>query len=148
MNNAARDISLDNRFQLLSGSQLRQKITLEASEETGESTYTASRITPFNSAFATTRETPPVDLIVAYSHARQMKWQRRLTLILLLSGVVGLALVYLISYIISRRITRPLATLRQGLAISLLVILIIALSSNHTMRSGSLPTGSTGWRET
>ena len=116
LNNAARDIPLDNRFQLLSGSQLRQKVTLERSEETEGSTYTASRITPFNSVFATTRETPPVDLIVAYSHARQMKWQRRLTLILLLSGIVGLVLVYLISYIISRRITRPIATLRQGVS--------------------------------
>jgi signal transduction histidine kinase len=116
LNNAARDVPLDNRFQLLSGSQLRQKVTLDGSEETEGSTYTASRITPFNSAFATTRETPPVDLIVAYSHARQMKWQRRLTLTLLLSGVVGLVLVYLISYIISRRITRPIATLREGVS--------------------------------
>ena len=116
LNNAARHVPLDNRFHLLSGSQLRQKVTLAASEETEGNTYTASRITPFNAAFATTRETPPVDLIVAYSHARQMKWQRRLTLILLLSGVVGLALVYLISYIISRRITRPIATLREGVS--------------------------------
>ena len=116
LNNAARHVPLDNRFQLLSGSQLRQKVTLDGSEETEASTYTASRITPFNSAFATTRETPPVDLIVAYSHARQMKWQRRLTLTLLLSGVVGLVLVYLISYIISRRITRPIATLREGVS--------------------------------
>lgn len=116
LNNAARHVPLDNRFHLLSGSQLRQKVTLAGSEETEGNTYTASRITPFNAAFATTRDTPPVDLIVAYSHARQMKWQRRLTLILLLSGVVGLALVYLISYIISRRITRPLATLREGVS--------------------------------
>ncbi|RKU12994.1 hypothetical protein C6503_16495 [Candidatus Poribacteria bacterium] len=114
LNNAARHVPFDNRFQLLSGSQLRQKVTLEGSEETDESTYTASRITPFTSAFATTRETPPVDLIVAYSHVRQMKWQQQLTLTLLLSGVGGLVLVYLISYIISRRITRPIATLREG----------------------------------
>ena len=116
LNNAARHVPLDNWFQLLPGSQLGQKVTLEGSEETDASTYTASRITPFTSAFATTRETAPVDLIVAYSHARQMTWQRRLTLILLLSGVGGLVLVYLISYIISRRITRPLATLREGVS--------------------------------
>ena len=114
LNNAARRVPFDNRSQLLSGSQLQEKVTLEESEETEGSTYTASRITPFTSAFATTRETPPVDLIVAYSHARQTKWQQQLTLTLLLSGVVGLALVYLISYIISRRITRPIATLREG----------------------------------
>lgn len=116
LNNAARHVPLDNRSQLLSGSQLQRKVTLAGSEETEESTYTASRITPFNSAFTTTRETPPVDLIVAYSHARQIKWQQRLTLTLLLSGVVGLVLVYLISYIISRRITRPIATLREGVS--------------------------------
>ena len=116
LNNAARHVTLDNRFQLLSGSRLRRKVILEGSEETEGSTYTASRITPFNSAFAITRETPPVDLIVAYSHARQMKWQQQLTLTLLLSGVVGLVLVYLISYIISRRITRPIATLREGVS--------------------------------
>ena len=43
-----------------------------------------------------------------------MRWHQQLTLILLLSSVVGLVLVYLISYIISRRITRPIAFLRQG----------------------------------
>ena len=103
--------------QLLPGSQLGQKVTLRGIRRNRwASTYTASRITPFTSAFATTRETAPVDLIVAYSHARQMTWQRRLTLILLLSGVGGLVLVYLISYIISRRITRPLATLREGVS--------------------------------
>ena len=116
LNNAARLVPLDNRLQLLSGSRLRRKVILEGSEETEGSTYTASRITPFNSAFAMTRETPPVDLIVAYSHARQMKWQQQLTLTLLISGVVGLVLVYLISYIISRRITRPIATLREGVS--------------------------------
>ena len=116
LNNAARHVPLDGWSQLLLGPQLRQKVTLEESEETEGSTYTASCITPFTSAFATTRETPPVDLIVAYSHARQMEWQQQLTLILLLSGVVGLVLVYLLSYIISRRITRPLATLREGVS--------------------------------
>ena len=114
LNNAARLVPLNNRSQLLAGSQRPEKVTLEESEETEGSTYTASRITPFTSAFATTRQTPPVDLIVAYSHARQTKWQQQLTLTLLLSGTVGLVLVYLISYIISRRITRPIATLREG----------------------------------
>ena len=116
LNNAARQVPFDSWSELLSGPQPRRKVTLEGSEEIDESTYTASRITPFHSAFVTTRETPPVDLIVAYSHARQMKWQQQLTLTLLLSGAVGLALVYLISYIISRRITRPIATLREGVS--------------------------------
>ncbi len=116
LNNAARHVPLNNRSQLFAGSQLQQKVTLAESEESEGSTFTTTRITPFSSAFATTRQTPPVALIVAYSHARHMKWQRRLTLTLLLSGVVGLVLVYLISYIISRRITRPLATLREGVS--------------------------------
>ena len=89
---------------------------MQRTEENEESTFTAFRITPFNSPFATAREVPPVDLIVAYSHARQMEWQQRLTLTLLLSSVGGLALVYLISYIISRRITRPIAILREGVS--------------------------------
>ncbi|RKU25203.1 hypothetical protein C6499_15300 [Candidatus Poribacteria bacterium] len=114
LNNAARQLSLDEWSQSFSDPKPQQQVFLQGAEETGGSTYTASRVTPFRSAFATTREALPVDLVIAYSHARQMRWQQQLTLILLLSGVVGLVLVYLISYIISRRITRPIAFLRQG----------------------------------
>ncbi len=91
-----------------------RKIFLQGTEGTGGRAFTAFRITPFNSPFATTRETPAVGLIVAYSHERQVRWQQQLTITLLLSGIAGLALVYLISYIISRRITRPIAVLREG----------------------------------
>ena len=114
LNNAARQVPPDEWSQSFSDPKSQQEIFLQRSEETGGSTYTASRVTPFRSAFATTRQAPPVDLVIAYSHERQMRWQQQLTLILLLSGVVGLVLVYLISYIISRRITRPIAFLRQG----------------------------------
>ena len=93
-----------------------QKVFLQGTEETGGRAFTTFRITPFNSPFATTRETPAVGLIVAYSHERQVKWQQQLTITLLLSGIGGLALVYLISYIISRRITRPIAILREGVS--------------------------------
>ena len=93
-----------------------QKIFLQGTEETGGHSFTAFRITPFNSPFATTREVPAVGLVVAYSHERQMRWQQQLTIILLSSGIGGLALVYLISYIISRRITRPIAVLREGVS--------------------------------
>ncbi len=93
-----------------------RKIFLQGTEETGEYAFTALRITPFNSPFATTRETPSVGLVVAYSHERQMRWQQQLTITLLLSGIAGLTLVYLISYIISRRITRPIAVLREGVS--------------------------------
>ena len=93
-----------------------RKIFLQGTEETGGRAFTAFRITPFNSPFATTRGSPAVGLIVAYSHERQVGWQRQLTITLLLSGIGGLALVYLISYIISRRITRPIAVLREGVS--------------------------------
>ena len=93
-----------------------QKIFLQATEDTSGRAFTAFRITPFNSPFATTRESPYVGLVVAYSHERQMRWQQQLTITLLLSGIGGLALVYLISYIISRRITRPIAILREGVS--------------------------------
>ena len=116
LNNASREARRNGWFASLPSSQSERKVVLQRTEENEESTFTAFRITPFNSPFATTREAPPVDLIVAYSHARQMEWQQRLTLTLLLSSVGGLALVYLISYIISRRITRPIAILREGVS--------------------------------
>ena len=93
-----------------------RKVFLSGTEDTGGRAFTAFQITPFNSPFVTTREAPSVGLIVAYSHERQMKWQQQLTITLLLSGIGGLALVYLISYIISRRITRPIAVLREGVS--------------------------------
>ena len=114
LNNASRYAPLRRWFQSLPNSQGQRKIFLQGTEDMDGRSFTAFRITPFNSPFATTREAPPVELIVAYSHERQMKWQQQLTLTLLLSGIGGLALVYLISYIISRRITRPIATLREG----------------------------------
>ena len=114
LNNAARHVPFDGWFQSFSGSQPQQKVAIQGTEATGGSPFTASLIKPFNSAFATTREAAPVGLIVAYSHKRQMQWQRQLTLTLLLSGIGGLVLVYLISYIISRSIARPIAVLREG----------------------------------
>ena len=116
LNYASREARRNDWFESFPTSQSERKVVLQTTDEDGESAFTAFRITPFNSPFATTREAPPVDLIVAYSHKRQMEWQQQLTLMLLLSGLGGLALVYLISYIISRRITRPIATLREGVS--------------------------------
>ena len=116
LNNASREARRNEWFDSFPSSQSEQKVVLQRTGENDENAFTAFRITPFNSPFSTTREAPPVDLIVAYSHKRQMEWQQRLTLTLLLSGVGGLVLVYLISYIISRRITRPIGTLRQGVS--------------------------------
>lgn len=131
LNNAARGVPFDGWLQSFSRAQPQQKVVIPGSEETDGSPFTASLINPFNSAFATTREAAPVGLIVAYSHARQMQWQRQLTLTLLLSGVGGLVLVYLISYIVSRSIARPIAVLREG------VNHIAAGDLNHRVNIGS-----------
>ncbi|MYC78605.1 HAMP domain-containing protein [Candidatus Poribacteria bacterium] len=101
-------------FKLLPSWLPEQKVFLQGTEETDGRAFTAFRITPFNSPFTMTREVPSVGLVVAYSHERQVRWQQQLTITLLLSGIGGLALVYLISYIMSRRITRPIAVLREG----------------------------------
>ena len=116
LNNAARHVPFDSWLQWFSRTQPQQKVVIPGSEETGGSPFTASLIKPFNSAFATTREEAPVGLVVAYSHARQIQWQQQLTLTLLLSGIGGLVLVYLISYIVSRSIARPIAILREGVS--------------------------------
>ena len=101
-------------FKLLPSWLPEQKVFLQGTEETDGRAFTAFRITPFNSPFTMTREVPSIGLVVAYSHERQVRWQQQLTITLLLSGIGGLALVYLISYIMSRRITRPIAVLREG----------------------------------
>ena len=116
LNNAARHVPFDSWLQWFSRTQPQQKVVIPGSEETGGSPFTASLIKPFNSAFATTREEAPVGLVVAYSQARQIQWQQQLTLTLLLSGIGGLVLVYLISYIVSRSIARPIAILREGVS--------------------------------
>ena len=116
LNNASRETRRDGWSEAFAASQSTREVFLQETEENGGSTYTAFQITPFNSPFAIAREATPVDLIVAYSHERHTEWQQQLTLTLLLSGVGGLVLVYLISYIISRRITRPVEILREGVS--------------------------------
>ncbi|MXY27704.1 HAMP domain-containing protein [Candidatus Poribacteria bacterium] len=116
LNNASRETHRDGWSEAFSNAQSAREVFLQETEENGGSAYTAFRITPFNSPFAIAREATPVDLIVAYSHKRQMAWQQRLTLTLLLSGLGGLVLVYLISYIISRLVTRPVEMLREGVS--------------------------------
>lgn len=83
-------------------------------EEKGHRAFTAFRIAPLSSPFVDIHRLLRGELVVAYSHQRQNEWQQQLIIILLLSGGVGLALVYLISYVMSRRITRPIAMLREG----------------------------------
>lgn len=58
--------------------------------------------------------TPFVELIIAYSHENRIQWQRQMRVILLLSIGGGAVLVYCSSYLVSRRITRPIAQLQEG----------------------------------
>ena len=90
-----------------------RKVDLQLEEANTERSWTGFRIEPLGSFFS---DTLPVGIVVAYSHQRQRNWQQQLTIILLLSGGGGLGLVYLISYVMSRRITSPIATLRAGVS--------------------------------
>ena len=90
-----------------------RKVDLQLEEANTERSWTGFRIEPLGSLFS---DTLPVGIVVAYSHQRQRNWQQQLTIILLLSGGGGLGLVYLISYVMSRRITSPIATLRAGVS--------------------------------
>ncbi len=58
--------------------------------------------------------TPFVELIIAYSHQYRIQWQGQMRIILLWSIGGGAVLVYCSSYLVSRRITRPIAQLQQG----------------------------------
>lgn len=57
---------------------------------------------------------PFVELIIAYSHQYRIQWQDQMRMILLWSIGGCAVLVYCISYLISRRITRPIAQLQHG----------------------------------
>lgn len=90
-----------------------RKVDLQLAAANTERNWTGFRIEPLGSLFS---DALPVGIVVAYSHQRHREWQQQLTIILLLSGAGGLGLVYLISYVMSRRITSPIATLRAGVS--------------------------------
>lgn len=90
-----------------------RKVDLQLAAANTERSWTGFRIEPLGSLFS---DALPVGIVVAYSHQRHREWQQQLTIILLLSGAGGLGLVYLISYVMSRRITSPIATLRAGVS--------------------------------
>ena len=56
------------------------------------------------------------ELILAYSHRNQIELQQRLMLLLLIIGGVGLALVYIVSYIVGLQMTKPINQLAAGAA--------------------------------
>lgn len=81
---------------------------------THTSTFTVVRAGILNTSFLDTDQLPFVELIIAYSHENRIQWQRQMWVILLLSIGGGAVLVYCSSYLVSRRITRPIAQLQQG----------------------------------
>ena len=56
------------------------------------------------------------ELVLAYSHLNQIALQQRLMYILLIIGGVGLALVYIVSYIVGLQMTKPINQLAAGAA--------------------------------
>ncbi len=56
------------------------------------------------------------ELILAYSHRDQIGLQQQLTFILLIIGGVGLASVYIVSYIVGLQMTKPINQLAAGAA--------------------------------
>ena len=77
-------------------------------------TFTVVRADILSSPFADTQRLPFVELITAYSHQYRIQWQEQVTIILFWSIGGGAVLVYCSSYLVSRRITRPIAQLQRG----------------------------------
>ena len=55
-----------------------------------------------------------IELILAYSHRDEIALQQQLMLLLLIIGGVGLALVYVVSYIVGLQMTKPINQLAAG----------------------------------
>lgn len=94
---------------------LQQSDATEASDEVlRTSIFTVVRADILSTPFSDTDQLPFVELIIAYSHENRIQWQSQMRVILLLSIGGGAVLVYCSSYLVSRRITRPMAQLQQG----------------------------------
>lgn len=92
----------------------RSNETESTDAELRTSTFTVVRADILNTSFLDTDQLPFVELIIAYSHENRIQWQSQMRVILLLSIGGGAILVYCSSYLVSRRITRPIAQLQQG----------------------------------
>lgn len=105
--------SIDNLVVTLK--ELQEADGTDTSEEGGDiSTFTVVRADILSSPFTDPQKLPYVELIIAYSHRYRIQWQNQTQVILLWSIGCGAVLVYCISYLVSRRITRPIAQLQQG----------------------------------
>lgn len=76
--------------------------------------YTVFRADILRAPYTASNQLPFVELIIAYSHEDRIQWQDRMLIILYWSVGAGAFLVYCSSFLISRRITRPLAALQKG----------------------------------
>ncbi len=92
----------------------RSNETASTDDELRTTTFTVVRADILNTPFSDTQRLPFVELIIAYSHENRIQWQRQMWVILLLSIGGGAVLVYCSSYLVSRRITRPISQLQQG----------------------------------
>lgn len=77
-------------------------------------TFTVVRTDILSTPFSDSQRLPFVELIIAYSHENRIQWLDQMRVILLLSIGGGGVLVYCISYLVSRRITRPISQLQKG----------------------------------
>ena len=94
---------------------IQQSEATEASDNgTRTSTFTVVRADILSSPFSDPQRLPFVELIIAYSHQYRIQWQEQMMIILLWSIGGGAVLVYCSSYLVSRRITRPIAQLQRG----------------------------------
>ena len=79
-------------------------------------TFTVVRTDILSTPFSDSQRLPFVELIIAYSHENRIQWLDQMRVILLLSVGGGAVLVYCISYLVSRRITRPISQLQRGVS--------------------------------
>ena len=79
-------------------------------------TFTVVRTDILSTPFSDSQRLPFVELIIAYSHENRILWLDQMRVILLLSVGGGAVLVYCISYLVSRRITRPISQLQRGVS--------------------------------
>jgi len=76
--------------------------------------FTVVRADILSTPFSDSQRLPFVELIIAYSHENRIQLLDQMRVILLLSVGGGAVLVYCISYLVSRRITRPISQLQRG----------------------------------
>ncbi len=95
--------------------KIEQSDLLDTPEDTLHTPiYTVFRSNILSAPYTAPNQLPFVELIIAYSHEDRILWQTRMRTILLWSVGAGAFLVYCSSFLVSRRITRPIAQLQKG----------------------------------